>query len=391
MSRLALTAAAIFDGTRLHPDAAVLVDDARPEAVVALTEIPPDVPRLALEGVLSPGFVDLQVNGGGGVMLGAGATVEDVRRIAAAHRAMGTRALLPTLITDTPAATRAAIDAVAAAIAAQVPGVLGLHLEGPHLDPSRHGAHDPRLIRPMEDADEAVLLDAARRLPNLKVTLAPDAVAPDRIARLAQAGILVSLGHGDCTYESARAAIDAGARCVTHLFNAMSQMANRAPGLVGAALDDGRVSAGIIADGHHVHPASLRVARAAKAAPGGLFLVTDAMAPAGTDATDFRLGARRVLRADGCLRLEDGTLAGADLDMARAVAVMQSAGGADLSEALAMATSRPAGLLRAPGHAGRLIGAALDDLIVIDGKTGSARALPDPQAQHRAAPGHEGG
>ena len=333
----------VFDGAQLLQGHAVLVQGGRPE-VMAEAALPEGVARHVLNGgVVMPGFVDLQVNGGGGVMLNDAPTVETVARIAQAHARLGTRALLPTLITDTEAKTAAAIEAVQGAIKAGVPGVLGLHLEGPHLDETRKGAHDGDLIRPMDDADLQVILRAADVLPNVMVTVAPEAVGLDQIKAMAHAGVIVSLGHTNCTYAAAMAAFDAGARCVTHLFNAMSQMGSREPGLVGAALEAG-VPVGLIADGVHVDPASIRLALRAKA-KGEVFLVTDAMAPAGSEITRFALNGREILRAGGELRLADGTLAGADLDLGRALAVMVRDVGEDLGVALARATRGPAAVL----------------------------------------------
>lgn len=351
MTRVAFTGAQVYDGQRQVARHALLLDGARVEGIVPESDLPPGTDLRRLDGgILFPGFVDLQVNGAGGLLFNDQTTVDGLRTMSAALRRTGTTAFLPTLITDTPDRTRAAIAAVRAAVAADVPGVAGLHLEGPHLALSRKGAHDPALIRPMTDEDEALLLEAARVLPRLLVTLAPETVPPQRIRRLTQAGVLVSLGHSDCTHAQATHAIDAGARLVTHLFNAMSQLGSREPGLVGAALTDGRVSAGLIADGIHVHPASLRAALAAKAGPGRLFLVTDAMATLGSDLSEFRLNGRRVLRRDGRLTLEDGTLAGADLEMAQAVRVLGDKAGQPVETALEMATSVPGDILGGHGR-----------------------------------------
>lgn len=355
MTRITYTDAQIFDGLRLHEGCALVVEEGRIAGIVPEADVPAGGRRVALEGgILAPGFVDLQANGGGGVMFNHETSVEGLRVIAAAHARTGTRAFLPTLITDTPERTAAAIDAVAAAVAAGVPGVAGLHLEGPHLDPARAGAHDPALIRPMTEADADALCAAAARLPRLKVTVAPENVTPAQIARLSRAGVLVSLGHSNCSYEVARVAVAAGASCVTHLFNAMSGLGHRAPGLVGAALDLGGVSAGIIADGHHVHPAALRVAVESKRGPGQLYLVTDAMATLASELREFPLNGRRVLRREGRLTLEDGTLAGADLDMPQALRLMTGTLGLPQAQALAMATSVPGAMLGSGGGQGRL-------------------------------------
>ncbi len=342
MSRTVLTGAAVFDGETLRADAAVVVEDGRIAAIVPAAEAPEGAVERLAGGVLAPGFVDLQVNGGGGIMLGAEAGAEGIARICAAHARLGTTGLLPTLITDTPEATAAVIEAGVAAAEAGTEGFLGLHLEGPHLDSRRKGAHEPSLIRPLTDVDVAALRAAAARLPALMVTLAPAAATPRQIADLAEAGVIVSIGHAECSAAEARAAFDAGARVVTHLFNAMSPLGHREPGLVGAALDDGRVSVGLIADGVHVAPEVVRIALAAKRGPGRLFLVTDAMAPAGTDMAEFMLGGRRILRAGGRLTLEDGTLAGADCDFELCLRFLVQAVGLDLATALRMATAGPA-------------------------------------------------
>ncbi|WP_371060047.1 N-acetylglucosamine-6-phosphate deacetylase [Rhodosalinus sp. 5P4] len=362
-----MTGAEVFDGTRTRRGHAVLLEDGDIAAVLPESDLPRQVAveRLA-GGLLAPGFVDLQVNGGGGVMLGEALSADAVAGIARAHARLGATTILPTLVSDTPEATRAAISAVAGA---GWPGVAGLHLEGPHL--ARPGAHDPARLRPMTQDDLDLYLDAARRLSLLMLTVAPEAVTPAQVAALARAGVLVSLGHTDAPAEACAALFAAGARAVTHLFNAMSQLTARAPGLVGAALEAGTVDAGLIADGVHVDPSAIRVALRAKAGPGRLFLVTDAMAAAGTDAARFRLGGREIRRAGGRLTLEDGTLAGADLDMAGALSVMTGPVGLDRDSALAMATSIPA---RVAGlRAGRLAPGLRADMVLLDEALSLAR------------------
>ena len=347
MIKYAYSGARIFDGTDLWRDRVLLREG---NVCLGLTDnAPAGFTEVALNGgIVAPGFVDLQANGGGGVMLNDAPTVDTVRTMAQAHWNTGTRGFFPTLITDTPKKTALAIDAVAQAIQDAVPGVIGLHLEGPHLSVAKKGAHSAELIRPMTPTDEAVLLEAASRIPNLLATVAPESVTPEQIARLSAVGIVVSLGHSDCSFEIACACFQAGAQATTHLFNAMSQMQPRAPGLVGAALHSG-VAAGVIADGIHVHPANIA---AALRASDGLFLVTDAMATLGSEIDGFNLNGRRVSRAEGRLTLEDGTLAGADLTIAQAIRVMVDKVGVGLEVALGMATSRPAGLLREQGGLG---------------------------------------
>ena len=293
-------------------------------------------------GYILPGLVDLQVNGGGGQMVNGQTTVEDLRTLCDVHARLGATSILPTLITDTRDATAAVLAAGIKAAAQGVPGFLGLHLEGPHLDPRRKGAHDAALIRKMTDDDLNRLCDGTKHLPSLLVTLAPESVTPDQIATLSRAGVIVSLGHSDCSLATAQSAFNAGATCVTHLFNAMSQLGNREPGLVGAALTH-PVHAGLIADGIHVAPEAMRIAMAAQ--PERIFLVSDSMAVSGTIMAEITLAGRRILRQKGRLTLEDGTLAGADLTLPQAIRVMVQQVGIPMATAFAMATTRPAACL----------------------------------------------
>ncbi|TJZ92006.1 N-acetylglucosamine-6-phosphate deacetylase [Paracoccus gahaiensis] len=363
--RHVLTGARIFDGTRLLADHALVIEDGRITGLPPSAEAPPATRRVA--GILAPGFVDLQVNGGAGLMVGGDTDPDALRRICAAHRALGCAGILPTLITDRAEVTARVIAAGVKAAQAGVPGFLGLHLEGPHLDPRRAGAHDPALIRRMEGADLARLIAAARALPVLMVTLAPEAATPAQIAALTQAGVIVSLGHSDCSFDAARASFAAGAQAATHLFNAMSQMGHRAPGLVGAVLS-GQAFAGLIADGIHVHPEALRIALAAR--PEGLFLVSDCMAFAGTDRTRMTLQGRVVQREGGRLTLPDGTLAGADLRLDRALRLLVNDLGVPVARALAMATRVPAALARIGDRVGALeAGRAAEVILLSDDLT----------------------
>ncbi|MDX8536621.1 N-acetylglucosamine-6-phosphate deacetylase [Mesorhizobium abyssinicae] len=361
--RFALTGARIFDGADWHDNAALVVSGGLVEAILPAGAIPAGVDRIETDGLLAPGFVDLQVNGGGGVMLNDHPDVASIETICRAHASFGTTALLPTLITDTPAITAAAVAAGAAAARQKVPGFLGLHLEGPHLSVARKGAHDPALIRPMTDADQAALIAARKELPVLLTTIAPESVEPARVAALAKAGLIVSLGHSDTGYATGSAFAAAGATVVTHLFNAMSQIGNREPGLAGAAIDTGGLSAGIIADGIHVDPATMAIALRAKKGPGKIVLVTDAMATIGTDMTSFTLNGRTIYRKDGSLRLADGTLAGADLDMISAVRFMHRVVGLELGEALRMASLYPAEAIGQAQRLGRFANGTAADIV----------------------------
>lgn len=354
----------VFDGTLWHERAAVIVDGDLVAGVARRADLHPDlrVERLT-NGLLAPGFVDLQVNGGGGVLFNDAPGIGAIKAISAAHLKRGTTSMLVTLISDTGDKIDAAISAAVAAQEARVPGFLGLHLEGPHLGPTRSGAHDASLFRPMSDADLGRLLAAKARLDVLMATVAPEAVTLDQIAALAKAGIIVSLGHSAATFEAARRATEAGARSVTHLFNAMSPLTHRAPGLVGAALEIGQLSASLIADGIHVSPAALAIAIRAKRGPGKLFLVSDAMPTVGSDKTEFNLAGRKARLEDGRLRFADGTLAGAHLDMAGAVRFIHQHVGIETGEALRMATAYPAEVALCAGRVGTLVPGARADLL----------------------------
>ncbi len=314
-------------------------------------------------GTLAPGFVDAQVNGGGGVLFNDTTTAAGAAAIAESHARFGTTGLLPTFITDEPEQRRAAVAAVRDAIQARSPGVLGIHLEGPFLSVARKGAHDPALIRPLSDRDVDEVLDTGLR--TVLLTVAAENASPEQIRRLTDGGVIVSIGHSDASYEVASAAADAGARCVTHLFNAMSPLGHRAPGVVGAALDHAGLWGGLIADGHHVHPAALRTALRAKRGPGRLFLVSDAMPPAGSPGGRFTLSGRSVTRRDGTLTFDDGTLAGADLTLDAAVRYCVTHLDQPLDSALRMASLYPAQMLRLDDARGRLAPTFLADIVLL--------------------------
>ncbi|MEO3432992.1 N-acetylglucosamine-6-phosphate deacetylase [Inquilinus sp. CAU 1745] len=360
----ALIGGRVFDGDRIVKGQAVLIADGRIEALVPEPDIPRDAQRVALEGgLLTPGFIDVQVNGGGGVMLNDSPTIDGVRTIAEAHRRFGTTGMLPTLITDAPDKMPAAIDAVRRAMAEAVPGILGIHLEGPFLNVARKGVHDPRLIRPIAEEDMAVVmsLETGKTL----VTLAPEQAPAGTVRRLAEAGVLVCAGHTVGPYDAIRAAIAEGLRGFTHLFNAMAPFDSREPGVVGAALDDPGTWCGIIVDGHHVHPASLRVALAAKPR-GRMMLVTDAMATVGAADPSFVLKGEKITEIDGRCATEDGTLAGSALDMASAVRNTIAWLGQTVEEALRMASLYPAAFLGLDDRLGRIAPGYRADLVLLD-------------------------
>ena len=359
---IVLSGARIFDGENFLLDHAVVVEGERVAAIVPYAERPHRAARDLAGGLLAPGYIDVQVNGGGGVLFNEAPTPEGIARIAAAHRKHGTVGLLPTLVTDAPQVMATAIAATREA-RRRTPATLGLHLEGPFLDRRRRGAHELKYIRGLAPDDVETIVDA--NCGALMVTLAPNRVRAESITELARRGVLVSLGHSEATYEEARAAIQAGARAFTHLFNAMSAPLGREPGMVGAALDLADAFVGIIADGHHVHEANLRIALAAKRRDR-FMLITDAMPPAADGPDHFELQGRRVTCANGCLRLDDGTLAGSVLTMDEAVRYVVNVVGVDLGDALAMASRVPATFLRRDKELGRIAPGHLASLVHLD-------------------------
>lgn len=362
---LALVNARVLAEEGLRDDRAVLL---RGGQVLAL--VGDDDPRVAgaprhdLGGaLLLPGFIDVQVNGGGGLLFNDAPTVTTLRGIAAAHRRFGTTGLLPTLISDTAARMRTALAAVDAAIAEGVPGILGIHLEGPFLAPARKGIHDAAHFR-VPDADDLLALTARHR-GVVMLTLAPEQVEPAFIAQLAAAGVRVVAGHTAADYATTRSALDAGVCGFTHLYNAMTPLTSRAPGVVGAALDDARSWCGLIVDGHHVHPAALRIALNAKP-KGKCVLVTDAMPPVGSACPDYLLNGQTITARQGICMSADGVLAGSALDMAGAVRNAITMLGLPLEEAVRMASRYPAQWLGLEQTHGRIAAGQRADFAVLD-------------------------
>ncbi|TCV92785.1 N-acetylglucosamine 6-phosphate deacetylase [Luteibacter rhizovicinus] len=344
---------------------AVLIED---EKIVGLA-LPSD-PRVRaadrhdLGGhILLPGFIDCQVNGGGGVLFNDAPTVDTIRRIGEAHRKFGTTGFLPTLISDDADVMERAIDAVNEAVEQGVPGVLGIHLEGPFIAPERKGVHDSAKFR-VAGADDVALL--ARRHGGVTLlTLAPERTTNDVLSQLVANGVVVAAGHTAADYDTTRAALVAGVRGFTHLFNAMTPFTSREPGVVGAALEDHDSWCGLIVDGHHVHPASLRVAIAAKAKER-MMLVTDAMPPVGSDNPDFVLKGETITMRDGVCQTADGTLAGSALDMATAVRNTVEMVGVPLDEAARMASTYPAAFLGLEKTHGHIAAGYRADFVVMD-------------------------
>jgi N-acetylglucosamine-6-phosphate deacetylase len=358
---------ALFNGRvvlhdEIRSDLCVVIENGR---ITALSpSFPDDAEQVDLAGQLVlPGFIDVQVNGGGGRLFNDDPSVETIAAMAAAHRQFGTTGLLPTLISDELSVIERAIAAVDQAIDSGIPGVIGVHIEGPFLSNARRGIHLESMLQPFDDRFLEVLCSA--RNGKTLVTVAPECISPAQIRRLVDGGVIVAAGHSDADYETVRAAIDAGVTGFTHLFNAMSQLTNRAPGMVGAALEDSSTYAGIIVDGHHLHPATFRAGLQAKGIDR-MMLVTDAMPTVGAEHQEFMLQGRAIRRDGDKLLSQEGTLAGSTLTMASAVANAIKQGRLDLPSAARMASSTPAHFLGLADKTGAIELGLRADLIAMN-------------------------
>lgn len=364
MTVQALVGARIVLEDRIVERQALLLERGRIAGLVRADALPVGCEVRHLDGGwLLPGFIDTQVNGGGDVLFNDMPNIEGIRAIAAAHRRYGTTGLLPTLISDYPQIVETAIEAGEAALAAGVPGVLGVHIEGPHLNAAKKGIHDHNRFSAIDEAVVARLTapTSGRRI----VTLAPE-LAPDGTVRaLAEAGVLVCAGHSLADYDQTRAALDEGLVGFTHLFNAMTQFLSREPGMVGAALEDRASHFGLIVDGLHVHPAALRVALLARGVEG-VMLVTDAMPPVGGQGSRFTLMDQDIAVVDGTCRGPDGTLAGSALTMSQALRNAMDMLGCDMVTASRMASGNPARFLRLHHETGAIAPGLRADLVHLD-------------------------
>ncbi len=363
--RTALVNGRILSGERIVSGRTVLISAGRIEDVV-LSDDPRcrDAVNVDLQGkILLPGFIDVQVNGGGGVLFNDDPSLESIRAIGSAHRRFGTTGFLPTLISDDLDTIGQAIAAVQASLDAQLPGALGIHIEGPFLNWARRGVHDPKHLRRLDNA--VISLLCSLRGGRTVLTLAPEMTTTDMIAQLSASGILISAGHSDANFAQTSAAIAHGVRGFTHLFNAMAPLAPREPGIVGAALYDESTWCGIIVDGHHVDPVMLKLALRCKR-HDRFMLVTDAMPPVGSSEPSFVLQGRTIHVKDGVCRDENGILAGTGLDMATAVRNAVSLLGLELAEAARMASEYPAAFLGLDRELGRIEAGYRANLALLD-------------------------
>lgn len=340
----ALVNGKVFTGDAWLSNQVVIIDGEKIVALCATDNLPADVTAtIDLQNQrLIPGLIDTQVNGGGGVLFNDSPSVETLRVMGEAHRKFGTTGFYPTLISDDLSVVKKSIAAVKQAIAEKVPGVLGIHLEGPFLNPERKGVHDASKFKIIDEAAFELLtsLDVGKTL----ITIAPELTTPEMIARFVAAGVVVAAGHSAANYQQTNIALAAGLSSFTHLFNAMTPLTSREPGMVGAALEDTKSWCGIIVDGHHVHPSTLKIAHQAKA-NGKLVLVTDAMPSVGAIDKSFVLNDELIRCENGKLSTKSGTLAGSDLDMLAAVKNTVELVGLDIDEAIRMASTYPAAMM----------------------------------------------
>ena len=348
----ALCGATVFDGEHFLTDHCVIVENGYIADVLNTSRLPGHIACQQLEGgILAPGFIDIQVNGGGDVMLNNAPDKETVHTMTTAHHGSGTTSMLPTIISDTTSNQQACVSAVQAAQADGNLSVLGVHIEGPFFAPEKRGAHRASMIRQPEDTDIDWL--CSLEVTSTIVTLAPEHTRTGQIRQLTEAGIHVCAGHTNAQYEQIQNAIAEGLRGFTHVFNAMSPLTSREPGTVGAALDSETTWIGLIADGHHVHPASLAIAHRAKPR-GKTLLVSDAMATVGGKNSFFELYGEKIKEKDGRLINSDGVLAGSAIGMIDAVRIATTAAKIPLDESLRMAALYPAEFLQRDDQLGRI-------------------------------------
>lgn len=361
----ALVGARIFTGEIFLDNHAVIIADEKIAALVPVAELDESIPQILLDGgVIAPGFIDLQVNGGGGAFFTNDTSVSAIQTMLDGHRPTGTTSLLPTLISDTLAVHQAGVKAVADAVAAGIKGVLGVHVEGPFFDMARRGAHNERYIRKMEQVDIDWLVASVKAQHEFKVmlTLAPEHADVGQIKQLTSAGVVVCAGHTDGHYDDVVAALNEGLSGFTHLYNAMRPTTGREPGVVGAALEDKNSWCGIIIDTYHVHAASARIAYAAKP-KGKMYLVTDAMSTVGSPEKSFQIYGETIYEKDGCLVNAEGKLAGSAIGMIDAVRLNTEWVGVALAESLRMASLYPAQFMQVDDYLGRVQAGFRADLV----------------------------
>jgi N-acetylglucosamine-6-phosphate deacetylase len=362
--RYALVNGQIYTGDEIINDKSVVIADQHIQAIIDPGELTDGTELIDLQGkIIAPGFIDIQVNGGGGALFNDDPSAAAIATIFNAHKRYGTTNFLPTLITTSIEKMEQSIQAVKTCMDNEQYGVLGLHLEGPYLSQEKPGVHDPAYIRPLQEAELNILLGRGQDIIKL-LTVAPEKVETHLLQRIVEAGIKVAAGHSNATYEQAKESFGQGVSLLTHLFNAMSLFGSREPGLVGAYLDSNEdVYASVIADGYHVHYGSISIC--AKLKQQRLLLVTDAMPPVGMGDLDFTLGQYHIHTKAGKCTNEAGVLAGSALDMASAVRNCVEHVGIPVEEALRMASTYVADFLGLT-HLGKIAPQNQANLVILD-------------------------
>ncbi|MTV49786.1 N-acetylglucosamine-6-phosphate deacetylase [Heliobacillus mobilis] len=362
----ALTNCTVYTGEEVLPDAAIIIRGSKIETIVSASKIPHNIPSYDLTGlIVAPGFIDIQVNGGGGYLFNNNLSLQVVKKIAEAHRRYGTTNMFVTLLTTSFEKMSKAVDVMEECVRGGMSSVLGVHLEGPYLHPRKAGVHDKQYIRRPDEEELCRLIEKDSLKTIRMMTVAPEMFEDRHLALLVKHGVILSAGHSMATYEQSVRAFSRGIQCVTHLFNAMSQFGSREPGLVGAWLAHGRgVYAGIIADGYHVHPTAIRIAK--QLSDRKLFLVTDGTPPVGAIHRPFRLGNYTVISEKGKCVTQDGTLAGTALDMASAVRYCITEVKIPMDEALRMASTYVSELIGTDERLGKIKSSYDANIVIFD-------------------------
>ncbi|WP_339617615.1 N-acetylglucosamine-6-phosphate deacetylase [uncultured Gilvimarinus sp.] len=361
----ALVGARIFTGDKFLDNQVLIIDGDKLIFTAGNDNVVHDADIIDLDGgIIAPGFIDLQVNGGGGSFFTNDTSVSALQTMLDGHRPTGTTSMLPTLISDTRDTHQAGVRAVADAVTSGMSGILGIHIEGPFFDMDKRGAHNARYIREMEPADTQWLTEISGDFATM-ITLAPEHAHTGQIKTLVKAGLIVCAGHSNAHYEQVMAGIDEGISGFTHLYNAMRPLTGRDPGVVGAAFASDDTWCAIICDNHHVHPGAVRAALNAK--PNGkLYLVTDAMSTVGSTQKSFSIYGETIYEQDGALVNAEGRLAGSAIGMIDAVRICHQDVGVELGECLRMASLYPAQYLQLDNQLGQIATGWRADLVHFD-------------------------
>ncbi|MES0869406.1 N-acetylglucosamine-6-phosphate deacetylase [Pseudovibrio sp. SCP19] len=351
----------LFDGQNLLTDTAVHLVNGKYAGLSPAGQLPTDATVKKLSGLITPGFFDIQINGGGGVLYNTTPTPEGLAAIADAHRQFGTTALLPTVITDAPQVLEEAVEAMKDAYGTH--GIKGIHIEGPHISVERKGTHEASWVRPLNKRSLELVRDLRDRDIPVLVTIAPEGVAKGDVARLVEMGAVVSIGHTDAGAAQIKPVLEEGANLFTHLFNGMSQMVNREPGAVGTGINS-TAYCSLIVDGHHVADDMLRLAMRARPVKDHMIIISDAMPTVGGP-DNFDLYGHQVYLEDGKLINKAGSLAGAHVTMFESVVRMINTLECPAEEVLRMGLSNPAALMGLTQSVANLETADVEDLLLI--------------------------